>query len=109
MDTRIRRIGENEALYRAINERIEDLNDSFGLITESMTVICECASIECAEQIDLPIPEYERVRADATHFVVRPGHEVPEVESVLERHDDWLLIQKDPGGPAELARALSER
>ncbi len=109
MDSRARRLGENEALYRAINERIEDLNETFGLITESMTVVCECAKLDCAEQIDLPIPEYERVRSDPTQFVVRPGHEVPDIESVLERHDEWLLIQKDAGEPAELARELSER
>lgn len=107
MDERIRRIGENEALYRAINERIEGLNETFGLISESMTVICECAELECAEQIELPIPEYERARADPTQFVVRPGHVVPDVESVLEQHDDWFLIRKDPGLPAEVARELA--
>jgi hypothetical protein len=107
VDERTRRIGENEALYRAVNERIEDLNETFGMITESMTVVCECASLECAEQIELPIPEYERVREDATQFVVRPGHEVPDVESVLEQHEEWLLIRKDPGEPARLARELA--
>lgn len=107
MDERTRRIGENEALYRAINERIGDLNETFGLVTESMTVICECADLECAAQIELPIPEYERARADPTHFVIRPGHEVPDVEHVLERHDDWFLIRKDAGGPAEVARELA--
>jgi hypothetical protein len=107
MDERSRRIGENEALYRAINERIDDLNETFGLLTESMAVICECGDLECAEQIEVPIPEYERARADPTQFVVRPGHEIPDVEHVLERHDGWYLIRKDPGGPAELARELA--
>jgi hypothetical protein len=109
MEERERRIGENESLYRSINERIEDLNETFGLLTESMTVVCECGFLECAEQIELPIPEYERVRADPTQFVIRPGHEIPDVESVLEQHDEWFLIRKDKGEPAELARELAER
>ena len=107
MDDRARRVGENEALYRSINERIKDLNATFGLITESMTVVCECGYLECAEQIVLPIPEYRRVRADPTQFVVLPGHEIPDLESVLERNDGWLLIRKDAGEEAELARRLA--
>jgi hypothetical protein len=107
MDDRTRRIGENEALYRTINERIGDLNDSFGLIAESMTVICECGQLECVEQIELPIAEYERVRSDPTQFVVLPGHEIPDVEEVLEKNGDWYLIRKDPGEPAKIARELA--
>jgi hypothetical protein len=108
MDERARRIGENEALYRSINERIEDLNAGFGMVTETMTVICECGKIECTEQIELDIPTYERVRSDPTQFVVLPGHELPEVETVIERHDGYFLLRKDPGGPAELAEELAE-
>ena len=34
MDERARRIGENEALYRSVNDKIEDLNETFGVIAE---------------------------------------------------------------------------
>jgi hypothetical protein len=108
MDERARRIGENEALYRSINERIEDLNAGFGMVTETMAVICECGKIECTEQIELDIPTFERVRSDPAQFVVLPGHELPEVETVIERHDGYFLLRKDPGGPAELAEELAE-
>jgi hypothetical protein len=109
MDERTRRIGENEALYRAINEKIEDLNQAFGVVAESMGVVCECGDLECTAQIDLDVPTYERVRSDPTFFVVLPGHELPEVESVIERTDSYYVLRKDPGDPAELARALRER
>lgn len=109
MDERARRIGENEALYRAINEKIVGLNETFGLVAESMCVVCECGDLECSEQIALDIPTYERVRSDPTQFVVLPGHEIPDVEHVVERHGDFLVLRKDPGGPAELARQLDER
>jgi hypothetical protein len=107
MGPRARKIGENEALYRSINEKIGDLNATFGVVSETMTVVCECGRLECTEQITLDIPTYERVRSDATRFVLLPGHEEPDVESVVEEHDGFNIVQKDPGEPAELARELS--
>jgi hypothetical protein len=109
MSERARRIGENEALYRAVNERIEDLNDAFGVLAESMAVICECGRLECTEQIQLDIPTYERVRADAAQFVVLPGHELPDVEHIVERHDGFNIIRKDPGVPEQVAEELDTR
>jgi hypothetical protein len=109
MDERARRIGENEALYRSINEKIEDLNASFGMVTESMAVVCECGQLECTQQIALEIPTYERVRSDPTLFVVVPGHEIPDVETVVEEHSDFNVIRKDLGGLAELAQQTDPR
>jgi hypothetical protein len=45
------------------------------------------ADQNCTEQIELTPEEYERVRRNPTHFVVRSGeeHGVPEVERVVER------------------------
>ena len=109
MDERTRRIGQNEALYRAVNEKIEGLNEAFGLVAESMAVVCECGKLECAEQIELDIPSYERVRADPELFIVVPGHEIPDVEDVVEQHGTYDVIRKRPGGPAELARGTDPR
>jgi hypothetical protein len=103
MDDRQRRIGENEILYRTVNEKIEDLNAAFGTLTETMTVVCECGDGACTEQILLEVPTYERVRADPTLFVTVPGHEEPDVESVVERSDGFQLVRKDAGEAARLA------
>ena len=109
MDDRARRIGENEALYRSINEKIEGLNETFGTIAESMTVVCECGQLGCAEQIELDVPMYEQVRADPTLFVIVPGHETPDVEDVVEQHEGFDVIRKHPGEEAELARETDPR
>jgi hypothetical protein len=106
MDERRRRIGENEILYRAVNERIEGLNQTFGVVAERMTVVCECGDGLCAEQIGLDVPTYERIRSDPTLFVVKPGHEEADVEAVVERTDAYHVVRKLPGGPAE--RAVEE-
>jgi hypothetical protein len=109
VDARAQRIGKNEALYRSINEKIEGLNETFGPMAESMTVVCECGELACTQQIELDIPTYERLRADPTQFVVVPGHEIPDVEHIIEEHETFNLIRKDPGGPAELARETDPR
>lgn len=104
MDDRARRIGENEILYRAVNETIEDLNDALGAVNESMTLVCECGDAVCTEHIELDIRTYERVRADASLFVVLPGHVFSEVEDVVERTDGYEVVRKTAGE----ARALAE-
>ena len=109
MDERARRIGENEALYRSVNEKIEALSAAFGAITETMSVICECGNASCAEQIEVSIPDYERIRADPTLFIIRPGHEIPDVEEVVEEHDAFHVVKKVEGDAAELARELDPR
>jgi hypothetical protein len=109
MDERARRIGENEILYRTVNEKIEGLNATFGTLTQSMTVVCECGDAGCAEQIDLAVPDYERIRADSALFVIVPGHEYPDVEEIVEETDTYAIVRKDPGGPEELAAANDPR
>jgi hypothetical protein len=109
MDEHARKVGENEALFRSVNDRIEGLGAAFGLITESMTIVCECGDGVCVEQIELPVSEYERIRSDSTLFVIRPGHEIPDVEDVVEQNDTYDVVRKHPGAPAELARETDPR
>ena len=43
MDERTRRIGLNEAVFREINERIEELAAGFK-VGEGLDLICECGN-----------------------------------------------------------------
>jgi hypothetical protein len=106
---RARRIGMNEALYRAVNERIEGLNDAFGLVTETIAVVCECGNLECSAQIEIGMPAYERIRSDPTFFVVLPGHAIEDVEEVIERQDAYDVVRKHPGEPEQVARETDTR
>jgi len=79
MPTRESRLGENEALYREVNERIAEVAAHlFEEGDEPMTFhfVCECASATCTEQLALSLKDYANVRSDARRFVVVPGHEV---------------------------------
>jgi hypothetical protein len=104
MDERARRIGKNEALFREVNERIEEIAGG-----PRIEFLCECGNVDCTEPVTLTAGEYEALRAEPDRFAVLPGHEEPDVEDVVERHDGYLVVRKHPGGPAELAEARDPR
>jgi hypothetical protein len=109
VDDRQRRIGENEALFRHVNERVKDVNRSFSLVLDHGDYLCECGDERCVERITLTAEQYERVRDDPTHFVVIPGHVVPDVEEVVAAEPGFEIVRKREGEPAELARKTDPR
>jgi hypothetical protein len=102
VNPRERRLGENEVLYREVNERVLELQEDFGLADERVEFVCECGNIECSDRISLNIREYEHVRDHPARFAVKPGHEIEDVEDVVEEHDGYVIVEKTGGG-AELA------
>lgn len=110
MSERTRRIGANEALFRGVNEEIEALSREMAEFTSRpMQIVCECGDIECTERVTLAVDDYERIRADPALFFVRPGHELPEVETVVERNEEFFVVRKRPGEPEQVARATDRR
>jgi hypothetical protein len=107
MGQRAREVGRHQALFREVNERIEELTETFGLKDE-LTILCECGSGDCADRIALREDQYEQLRRIPTHFAVLPGHEIPEVERVVERHDGFVVVEKF-GDSAKTAIRLDPR
>jgi hypothetical protein len=107
VDKRGERIGRNEALFREVNERIERVTET--LQVETLTILCECGDPSCLEQIQVSLPDYERVRADPTLFFIRAGHEDSDVEDVVEEHEDYHVVRKKDGSAAAQARKLDPR
>ena len=98
MGAREDRIARNEALFRSVNERVRELATVRGSNEpQSVAFVCECGSAGCTATVELTIAEYEHVRADPTHFVVVSGHESPEVERVVERHERYDVVRKHEG------------
>jgi hypothetical protein len=93
MDQRAFDVGRHQALFREVNERIEELAGTFDLEDE-LNILCECGSGQCVERIAVHEDEYEKLRRIPTHFAVRPGHESPDVERVVERHDGFVVVEK---------------
>lgn len=107
MDERTRRIGLNEALFREVNARLEGLNQSFAIITDTFEVVCECGDVQCAQQIAVPTDVYTRVREDPTRFLIVPGHVMPDTEDVVEKAERYSVVKKHPGEASEIPRATA--
>lgn len=93
----------NEALFREVNERIEDVGTALAPDDVPMEFLCECDDPDCLEKVSATRPEYEAIRAVATHFIVSPGHEDPSVEQVVQQTDRFLVVEKE-GEAAHEAR-----
>ena len=85
------RIAENEAAFRAINERMSEWPEHQQAAgAEPIPFVCECDDPHCFERVHLTRPQYEAVRADSSRFALTPGHELPDLERVVERHPGYL-------------------
>ena len=93
MDERERRLAQNEALFREVNERVETLAHKLGP-NVPYEFLCECANADCTFRISLPLSVYESIRADAQQFVVLPLHYTPEVEDLILEKDTYWVVRK---------------
>jgi hypothetical protein len=103
VDERGRRIGENEIIFREVNERLRELGESFSFVSEIAEFVCECANTSCTERIQMQLPEYEQIRSNPRWFLIIPGHEETDYERVIERREEYVVVEKLPGGPAGMA------
>jgi hypothetical protein len=94
MDERVeRRIAANEALFREVNEAI-DRGVWHGEEDSATAFRCECASLECNQLVSLTPREYELIRSHPRRFLVLPGHQRDEVETVVSSCDAYLVVEK---------------
>ena len=85
----------NQALFREINERIEDITGNDAVpTTELWNFVCECANTGCVQTISLGADEYEAIRRVPTHFPVALGHEYPDIERVVEQNERYAVVEK---------------
>ena len=86
------RVAKNEALFRGVNERIAETAQRFE--ASEAEFVCECADASCIERIEATLDEYEDVRADGAHFLVRPGHEDERFERVVSERARFRIVEK---------------
>ena len=105
------RLAGNEALFREVNERVAEVATHY-IETATHSAVdftCECGRTECSETMMMTVVEYEAIRAHSTHFGVVPQHEQPEIESVIERHPSYFVVEKRQRDAQEVARETDPR
>jgi hypothetical protein len=105
MDERARRVAENEILFRQVNEHVVAGGRR---PAENFEILCECADTGCMEHVRVTTESYELARGQPTDFLLRPGHADPEFETIIESHEEFVLVRKG-GEAAAIARKRDPR
>jgi hypothetical protein len=88
------RIEENERLFREVNERVEEVQSTFQSELDPEWV-CECGDETCFEKLSVPLDEYHEVRSHDNWFLIKAGHELLDVERVVERRDGFYVVERN--------------
>jgi hypothetical protein len=105
-DDYARRVAKQEINGRRVNEAIErgrmaDRTDA--------AFVCECGRVGCNATLSLSLHEYEAVRTSFDRFFLVPGHELPPVDRIVERHDGYFVVIKADGQAREMAAETDPR
>jgi hypothetical protein len=89
------RAARNQSLFRAVNEKLRELNNAFSEVSKTYAIACECADVSCIETVQILMEEYIEVREDAQRFVVLKDHVYPELERVVAQNDGYVIVEKN--------------
>jgi hypothetical protein len=101
----VQRAAAAEVNGRRVNEAIERGAQASG----TAVFVCECGHLGCTETVELSISEYEDVRTGFERFLVVQGHEIADIEDVVERHETYLVVAKRDDAAVKLAYATDDR
>jgi hypothetical protein len=98
-----------KSLFRDLNERVQEVVTTMALaLPSALEIFCECGSADCVAKITLRLAEYEAVRAHPERFFIVAGHEIPDVEDVVEQRTGYWVVEKHEP-EAQIARERDPR
>jgi len=99
-----------QSILRDVNERVKQINETFGSILPLSEWICECYVDTCTDRMELTQDEYEAVRAKPMRFAVLPSeqHFNGRIEYLVEETDRYWVVEKF-GVAGELAARVDPR
>jgi hypothetical protein len=98
----------SQALFRQVNEQIEQVAESFGTDGQDL-FICECGNPQCMQEIALTRAEYELIREHASRFAVALNHENPETETIVGQNERFAIVESYAGEASQIARETDPR
>jgi hypothetical protein len=93
-----RRLAQNEALARDVNQRVGEVAAPWYDQDESIGFVCECSAENCERRVNLTMEQYARVRSSRVWFVVVPEHVNPAIERTVEALGDGVIVEKIGAG-----------
>ena len=93
-DQRVRRLAENEAIARQVNEQVEKLGKRWNAPGEPLEILCECSLAECTQRLHVSLADYAAVREHDTRFLIADGHMVEGIERQVGEAGDAIVVEK---------------
>ena len=79
----------DRALFRSVNEEIARLDGN-----GTTLFLRECGNPACSERIPLTAAALRQLHNGGNLFVVLSGHATPDVESVVDESDSYVIVRK---------------
>ena len=86
----VTRAVQTEEFFAQLNDSLIASNKNAGW----SHFICECSNPLCEEAIDMTAGTLEKIHSFPGYYVLRAGHEVDAVETVVDRADDLVIVKK---------------
>ena len=94
----------SQTVFREVNDRIAELPGSF-MDGGVKLFVCECSRESCAEALEITFDEYEAVRRHNGRYLLARGHQVDELERVVDEGARYVVVE--PLGRLRQATAAS--
>ncbi|MBC7461955.1 MAG: hypothetical protein H7287_11385 [Thermoleophilia bacterium] len=92
MDVRFERHAlEVGQLFRSINDSIAAPYDEPSY-ADHVTVLCECALVECVDEIEIPLKTFRDLHLNASWFAIRPEHVTMLESDVVAREAEYWVV-----------------
>ena len=82
------------SFYRAVNQRIREVNAAFGAFADNFDVFCECGAPNCLERVEVSAKVYEDVLS-GPRSLVKAGHEAPGHDVIVAESGSYVVIEAD--------------
>jgi hypothetical protein len=94
MSSRDERKEQNQRLFRAANERMQELIDGEVPYRTVIPFLCECADSDCLGRINIAASDYEGIHVDRDLYIVLRDHPMIDGEEVVDHRDGYDIVSK---------------
>jgi hypothetical protein len=99
-----RRLVENELLFKQLNDEAKEFvlegKSDGAWAHKKLRFYCECSNIDCRERIEITANEYDAIHSNRKRFIVKPGHDMPDIEQVVGSEVQYIVVEKNKMPPA---------
>ena len=94
MKPRDERQEQNQRMFRAANERMQQAIDGQIPYGTVIPFLCECADNECRGRINMDTSDYDGIHVDRHLYIVLRDHPTIEGEEVVNEQDGYDVVRK---------------